>query len=528
MVSRADRRWSGLLLALTGAWVFSQTVLCPLYADEARLLGILTNTAASTGASSAGETPTSLAKRLIQKLKDTEPTETVTHVARDGTATTETRTIATPPDLRRMVTPGEEIQILQVLDAEISDHDFFSLPPVRRKEILTAVEMAVNGFPSRVGGVSLAEADRQYKLDALRMNVRILKNFTVMTIDKPEVLAKQLSLLVARLATNALQDYPQTIAMDPRMRSEVEQYLEDQFSRFACDTTSTAFKRALPEKEFQALLANLENFLRERPSENDMTLSRLETFNNGTTNHILTLLDNSNHRKALAISRAMHLPGPALQFILEPYESYGKAHGLANVDFSGGVSAEERWRVGLEMGEYMQRDMARVEQRQQEQMAQFQQDFQRRVADGRLKRSGRAFGDPNWDLNEVHNAIRDGNLQKIKSLLKDNPGLAIKQDAFGYTPLHYAAAFGEKDMAELLLTNRADVNAQALNGATPLHWAVEEGHKNLVELLLTYHADVNAKNSNGSTPLHMAEQMGRNDLLELLKDYSAPKPQPLY
>ena len=320
MISRADRRGPGLLLALAGAWVFSQTVLCPLYADEARLLGILTNTAASTGTSSAGETPASLAKRLIQKLKDTEPTQTVTHVARDGTTTTETRTIPTPPDLRRIVTPSEEAQILQVLNEVISDHDFFSLPPVRRKEILTVVETAVNSFPSSAGGISLTEVDRQYKLDALSMNVRILKNTPVMTIDKPEVLARQLSLLVARLATNALQVYPPTIAMDPRMLSEVEQYFEDQVSRLACETSSTAFKRVLPEKEFQALLANLENFHRDMSAtEIHMQLSMLEALDHGTTDNIPNLLDNSNRRKSLAISCAMHLLGPALQFILEPY-----------------------------------------------------------------------------------------------------------------------------------------------------------------------------------------------------------------
>jgi ankyrin repeat protein len=40
-----------------------------------------------------------------------------------------------------------------------------------------------------------------------------------------------------------------------------------------------------------------------------------------------------------------------------------------------------------------------------------------------------------------------------------------------------------KDVAELLLANRADVNATTVDGETPLHWAAAVGDKDVVELL---------------------------------------------
>jgi len=40
-----------------------------------------------------------------------------------------------------------------------------------------------------------------------------------------------------------------------------------------------------------------------------------------------------------------------------------------------------------------------------------------------------------------------------------------------------------KDVVELLLANKADVNAKDNSGKTPLHIAVSKGHKDVVELL---------------------------------------------
>ncbi len=124
--------------------------------------------------------------------------------------------------------------------------------------------------------------------------------------------------------------------------------------------------------------------------------------------------------------------------------------------------------------------------------------------------SGLAFG------GEIHDASRDGDLEKVKALLKSNPNLVISKDNYGQTPLHYAVQYGQKTVAELLLANKADVNAKASKGVTPLHLAAQQGNKEFVELLLANKADINAKTIIGWTPLYLAAQNGHKDVATLL------------
>jgi ankyrin repeat protein len=120
---------------------------------------------------------------------------------------------------------------------------------------------------------------------------------------------------------------------------------------------------------------------------------------------------------------------------------------------------------------------------------------------------------------QIHEAAQEGDLEKVKALLKSHPRLVFSK-ANGGTPLHYAAAHDHKDVAEVLLAYKADVNARDDDGLTPLFWAVEWG-PSVVELLLVNHADVNAKDNDSLTPLHEATRMGRKHLVELLVAYKA-------
>jgi ankyrin repeat protein len=69
---------------------------------------------------------------------------------------------------------------------------------------------------------------------------------------------------------------------------------------------------------------------------------------------------------------------------------------------------------------------------------------------------------------EIQDAIAKGDMEKVKKLIKDNPDLVFSKDENGWTPLHLAA-HGRKEMAELFLANKAEINAKDNNGSTPLH-----------------------------------------------------------
>ena len=94
--------------------------------------------------------------------------------------------------------------------------------------------------------------------------------------------------------------------------------------------------------------------------------------------------------------------------------------------------------------------------------------------------------------------------------------LVFCTDNNGCTPLHWAAYEGHIDLTELMLRNKAEVDARNKNGDTPLNRAAAKGHEPIAELLLVHMAEVNAKNYAGWTPLHEAAFEGHKETTELL------------
>jgi hypothetical protein len=129
---------------------------------------------------------------------------------------------------------------------------------------------------------------------------------------------------------------------------------------------------------------------------------------------------------------------------------------------------------------------------------------------------------------EIHEAAKNGDVAKVGALLKHNPALVFSKakEYYGATPLHLAAGWGHKDVAQLLLDFKAVVDARNDHGYTPLYMAARSGHKDVVELLLANGADVNAKDSEGQTPLgavlsliRMHPLPGEEDVALLLRQH---------
>jgi len=120
----------------------------------------------------------------------------------------------------------------------------------------------------------------------------------------------------------------------------------------------------------------------------------------------------------------------------------------------------------------------------------------------------------------IHDAVRRGDLVKIRGLLQNDPTLVSSKDGQDRTPLSQAP---NKDVAELLLAKGADVNARDNRHFTPLHTAAGGfiNRKDVVEVLLAHGADVNARDEMGMTPLYLMAITGQTRKMELLLAYGA-------
>ena len=112
---------------------------------------------------------------------------------------------------------------------------------------------------------------------------------------------------------------------------------------------------------------------------------------------------------------------------------------------------------------------------------------------------------------DIWTAVAQGNVDAVKQHIAAGTDInrtfvAKGVPGSGGTPLHIAALTDQKEIAELLLENGADINARAKDefGATPLSWAAFLGNKRVVEFLVEAGADVNASDRFGFTPLDAA------------------------
>lgn len=137
-----------------------------------------------------------------------------------------------------------------------------------------------------------------------------------------------------------------------------------------------------------------------------------------------------------------------------------------------------------------------------------------------------AFGSFLLNAAEIHTAARDGDLEKIKSLLAKDPGLANAADDSESTPLIIASYYGKEEVVKLLLKYKADVNAVSQWGSTPLSNAAVKGRVNIVKLLLQHKADAAFVNSKGDGAIDFAEAWGHTEVVEILEKKGA-KPNPV-
>ncbi|KAM8795051.1 DNA-binding protein RFXANK [Eudromia elegans] len=145
------------------------------------------------------------------------------------------------------------------------------------------------------------------------------------------------------------------------------------------------------------------------------------------------------------------------------------------------------------------------------------------------------------DTLSVHQLAAQGELGQLREHLRKGENLVNKRDERGFTPLIWAAAFGEietvrqllewgadphvlakeresalslasmggyTDIVTALLERNVDINSYDWNGGTPLLYAVRGNHVKCVEALLARGADLTTEADSGYTPMDLAVALG--------------------
>ena len=80
---------------------------------------------------------------------------------------------------------------------------------------------------------------------------------------------------------------------------------------------------------------------------------------------------------------------------------------------------------------------------------------------------------------------------------------------------------GDIGKVRVLIAKGAFINATDDKGGTPLHWAAYYGRKDIAKLLLMQGADMYQKDKYGLTPIDVARINQKKEILELFKRYKS-------
>ncbi len=131
----------------------------------------------------------------------------------------------------------------------------------------------------------------------------------------------------------------------------------------------------------------------------------------------------------------------------------------------------------------------------------------------------RASGLSSDDVEELFQAARKGDHERVRMLISTNRQLARFKDVRGNTALHetlmsHGRGFSTQlTIAQMLLDAGADADDRDTFGTNPLFFAVGSDNPKLVELLIAHGANIRNRNNAGREPIHATHYAPILDLL---------------
>jgi ankyrin repeat protein len=120
-------------------------------------------------------------------------------------------------------------------------------------------------------------------------------------------------------------------------------------------------------------------------------------------------------------------------------------------------------------------------------------------------------------------AALEGKVSCIQSLwpssLPTSSSTTMDKDSLGLSLIHFFAIGNCSDGISLVLDAGFNINEPESQGWTPLHWAAYFGHKEVCEFLVDRVADKGLKDSTGRTAYAVSLFVGAKQLNELLKTH---------
>jgi len=136
------------------------------------------------------------------------------------------------------------------------------------------------------------------------------------------------------------------------------------------------------------------------------------------------------------------------------------------------------------------------------------------------------FGRDGFKRSALHYvALSQNDHTNVAKLLITNGATINAKDKDENTPLHFAAKSGNTGIVKLLIKNGAIIDAQNKYEYTPLFETIKTSkyvsHTDTANILIENGADVNARKDDGYTPLHYAAWASSTDMVNILIDQGA-------